>query len=64
MSDIFFYSFKFVNFSGTEEKEIEVLTKLKETVDKQREDLRKYSREVKQKNVDIEAVSVGLFPFL
>lgn len=44
-------------FAETEEKEIEVLTKLKETVDRQREEIRKYSREVKQKNVDIEAVS-------
>lgn len=40
----------------TEEKEIEVLTKLKETVDRQREEIRKYSREIKQKNVDIEAL--------
>ena len=47
----------FFFFSETEEKEIEVLTKLKETVDKQREDLRKIKREIQQKNVDIEAVS-------
>ncbi|XP_045171192.1 RILP-like protein 1 isoform X3 [Mercenaria mercenaria] len=40
----------------TEEKEIEVLTKLKETVDRQREEIRKYSREMKQKNVDVEAL--------
>ncbi|KAL4223652.1 Rab interacting lysosomal protein-like 1 [Mactra antiquata] len=40
----------------TEEKEIEVLTKLKETVHRQREEIRKYSREVKQKHVDIEAL--------
>lgn len=40
----------------TEEKEIEVLTKLKETVDRQREEIRKYSREIKQKNVDVEAL--------
>lgn len=40
----------------TEEKEIEVLTKLKETVDKQREELRKVKREIQQKNVDVEAL--------
>ncbi|XP_052799023.1 RILP-like protein 1 isoform X3 [Mya arenaria] len=40
----------------TEEKEIEVLTKLKDTVDRQREEIRKYSREIKQKNVDVEAL--------
>jgi len=40
----------------TEEKEIEVLTKLKDTVDKQREDMRKLGRELKQKNVDVEAL--------
>jgi len=50
-------------FSETEEKEIEVLTKLKETVDKQREEIRKYSREIKQKNVDVEAVSTKLCTF-
>lgn len=40
----------------TEEKEIEVLTKLKDTVDRQREEIRKYSREIKQKNLDTEAL--------
>ena len=44
----------------TEEKEIEVLTKLKETVDKQREELRKVKREIQQKTVDVEAVSCDL----
>ena len=42
----------------TEEKEIEVLTKLKETVDRQREELRKVKREIQQKSVDVDAVSV------
>lgn len=44
------------DFSETEEKEIEVLTKLKETVDKQRDDLRKQKRELSQRVVDCEAV--------
>jgi len=42
----------------TEEKEIEVLTKLKETVDKQRDEVRKQKRELSQKNVDCEAVGI------
>lgn len=43
----------------TEQKEIQVLTKLKETVDKQREELRKYKTEVKHKAADCDAVSVA-----
>lgn len=43
----------------TEQKEIQVLTKLKETVDKQREELRKYKTEVKHKSADCDAVSVA-----
>ncbi|KAL5017519.1 hypothetical protein ScPMuIL_007108 [Solemya velum] len=35
----------------TEEEEIRVLTKLKETVDRQRDDLRKFKRDLKQKTV-------------
>ena len=38
-----------------------MLTKLKDTVDKQREDLRKQKREIKQRTVDCEAV--GLMHF-
>ncbi|KAK3084923.1 hypothetical protein FSP39_021516 [Pinctada imbricata] len=44
----------------TEEKEIEVLTKLKDTVDKQREELRKHKRDMKQKIVDCEALQAQL----
>lgn len=44
----------------TEEKEIEVLTKLKETVDKQRDELRKQKRELSQKVVDCEALQTQL----
>lgn len=43
----------------TEQKEIQVLTKLKETVDKQREELRKYKTEVKHKSADCDAVSIA-----
>lgn len=43
----------------TEQKEIQVLTKLKETVDKQREELRKYKTEVKHKAADCDAVSIA-----
>ena len=45
------------NVVETEEKEIQVLTKLKETVDKQREELRKYKTEVKHRTADCDAVS-------
>lgn len=41
----------------TEEQEIKVLTKLKETVDKQREELRSLKHELSQKAVDCDAVS-------
>jgi inorganic pyrophosphatase/exopolyphosphatase len=44
----------------TEEKEIEVLTKLKETVDKQREELRKFKTEIKHRTADCDAVSCHL----
>ncbi|KAK3778120.1 hypothetical protein RRG08_052268 [Elysia crispata] len=44
----------------TEEEEIKVLTKLKETVDKQREDLRNFKRELSQKAVDCEALQAQL----
>ncbi|KAJ8312821.1 hypothetical protein KUTeg_010194 [Tegillarca granosa] len=44
----------------TEQKEIEVLTKLKDTVDKQREELRKIKRESKQKEIDCEALQSQL----
>lgn len=44
----------------TEQKEIQVLTKLKETVDKQREELRKYKTEVKHKAADCEALQSQL----
>ena len=50
------YWFKFI--IETEEKEIEVLIKLKETVDKQRDEVRKQKREISQKNVDCEAVGI------
>lgn len=51
--------FKNLFIVETEQKEIQVLTKLKETVDKQREELRKYKTEVKHKAADCEAVSVA-----
>ena len=35
-----------------------MLTKLKETVDKQREEIRKNKRDLKQKSIDCEAVSM------
>ncbi|GFR75117.1 RILP-like protein 1 [Elysia marginata] len=44
----------------TEEEEIKVLTKLKETVDKQREDIRNFKRELSQKAVDCEALQAQL----
>lgn len=44
----------------TEQKEIQVLTKLKETVDKQREELRKYKTEVKHKSADCDALQSQL----
>ncbi|XP_078335996.1 RILP-like protein 1 isoform X1 [Crassostrea virginica] len=44
----------------TEEKEIQVLTKLKETVDKQREELRKYKTEVKHRTADCDALQSQL----
>ena len=47
----------FLIYSETEEQEIKVLTKLKETVDKQREELRQLKRDHTQKNVDCDAVS-------
>lgn len=46
--------------SETEEKEIEVLMKLKDTVDKQRDDLRKQKRDLSQKSIDCEAVRISL----
>ena len=42
----------------SEEQEIKVLTKLKETVDKQREELRVVKRDLSQKAIDCEAVSM------
>ncbi|XP_071093829.1 RILP-like protein 1 isoform X2 [Haliotis cracherodii] len=44
----------------TEEQEIKVLTKLKDTVDKQREELRTLRREMEQKGVDCEALGAQL----
>lgn len=44
----------------TEEREIEVLIKLKETVDKQREELRKQKRELTSRVVDCEALQTQL----
>ncbi|XP_064612688.1 RILP-like protein 1 isoform X2 [Liolophura sinensis] len=44
----------------SEEEEIRVLTKLKETVDKQREQIRKAQREMSQKAVDCEALQAQL----
>ncbi|XP_062611381.1 RILP-like protein 1, partial [Saccostrea cucullata] len=44
----------------TEEKEIEVLTKLKETVDKQREELRKLKTDAKHRMSDCEALQSQL----
>ncbi|XP_060068995.1 RILP-like protein 1 isoform X2 [Ylistrum balloti] len=44
----------------TEEKEIEVLMKLKETVDKQREELRKTKQDLKEKSTDCEALESQL----
>lgn len=44
----------------TEEEEIKVLNKLKETVDKQREDIRSFKRELSQKAVDCEALQAQL----
>ncbi|CAL1547776.1 unnamed protein product [Lymnaea stagnalis] len=44
----------------TEEEEIKVLTKLKETVDRQREDLRAMKRELSQKGVDCDALQAQL----
>ncbi|KAH9525541.1 RILP-like protein 1 [Bulinus truncatus] len=43
-----------------EEEEIKVLTKLKETVDKQREELRSMKRELSQKGVDCDALQAQL----
>ena len=48
-------------FVGTEQEEIRVLTKLKETVDKQRNDLRTVKREMKQKTADCDAVNIFNF---
>ncbi|XP_059147379.1 RILP-like protein 1 isoform X3 [Physella acuta] len=44
----------------TEEEEIKVLTKLKETVDKQREEIRTMKRELSQKGVDCDALQAQL----
>ena len=44
-------------FTETEDKEIKLLTKLKETVDKQRQELQQMKRDFSQKSVDCEAVS-------
>ncbi|XP_021346307.1 RILP-like protein 1 isoform X2 [Mizuhopecten yessoensis] len=44
----------------TEEKEIEVLIKLKDTVDKQREDLRKTKQDLKEKAMDCDALESQL----
>ncbi|XP_013413976.1 RILP-like protein 1 isoform X2 [Lingula anatina] len=44
----------------TEEEEIRIMTKLKETVDKQRDQLRALDRVNKQKTVDIEALQAQL----
>lgn len=44
----------------TEEEEIKILTKLKETVDKQREELRTMKRELGQKGVDCDALQAQL----
>ncbi|XP_069134867.1 RILP-like protein 1 isoform X3 [Argopecten irradians] len=44
----------------TEEKEIEVLVKLKDTVDRQREELRKAKQDLKEKSVDCEALEAQL----
>uniref|UniRef100_A0A0B6ZNV6 RH1 domain-containing protein n=1 Tax=Arion vulgaris TaxID=1028688 RepID=A0A0B6ZNV6_9EUPU len=44
----------------TEEEEIKVLTKLKETVDRQREELRGMKRELGQKGVDCDALQAQL----
>ncbi|BFZ18924.1 hypothetical protein BsWGS_21965 [Bradybaena similaris] len=44
----------------TEEEEIKVLTKLKETVDKQREEVRNLKRELGQKGVDCDALQSQL----
>ncbi|XP_005103406.1 RILP-like protein 1 isoform X3 [Aplysia californica] len=44
----------------TEEQEIKVLTKLKETVDKQREELRQMKRDLGQKAVDCDALQAQL----
>ncbi|CAG5124589.1 unnamed protein product [Candidula unifasciata] len=44
----------------TEEEEIKVLTKLKETVDKQREELKSLNRELGQKGVDCDALQAQL----
>lgn len=47
-------------YRESEEQEIKVLTKLKDTVDKQREELRSIKREVAQKAVDCEALQAQL----
>lgn len=47
-------------YRETEEQEIKVLTRLKETVDKQREELRVLKRDLSQKNVDCDALQSQL----
>ena len=52
-----FYSLTRCILAEFEEEEVKVLTRLKETVDKQRDELRAMKRELQQKTVDCEAVS-------
>ena len=49
------------SISEFEQEEVKVLTRLKETVDKQRNELRAIKRELQQKTVDCEAVCTYLY---
>lgn len=48
-------------YQGKEEEELQVLTKLKETIDKQRNQIRGIKKELNQKQADSDAVSSHLF---
>ena len=53
------------SISEFEEEEVKVLTRLKETVDKQRDELRAIKRELQQKTVDCEgSMYINLSCFL
>ena len=47
----------FIDLTEAEEDELSMMTKMKETVDKQREELRTFKRDMSQKTTELEAVS-------